>query len=150
MEIKSSAFQDGETIPGKYTCEGPNVNPPLEFVNIPSAAKSLVLMVEDPDAEAKPWVHWLVFNIPPTARGFEEDAIAEGAVQGLCNGNTLGYEGPCPPDKEHTYLFKLYALDEELPATPVPDRKKVLDLMEGHVLAQAILRGKYQKENKFQ
>lgn len=150
MEIKSSAFEDGQTVPGKYTCEGPNVSPPLEFTDIPSAAKSLVLMVEDPDAPAKPWVHWLVFNIPPTARGFEEDAIAEGAQQGLCNGNTLGYEGPCPPENEHTYLFKLYALDIELPADPVPDRKKVLELIDGHVIAEALLRGKYKKENKFQ
>lgn len=149
MEIKSDVFKEGETIPGKYTCEGPNVSPPLQFVDVPSQAKSLVLMVEDPDADAKPWVHWLVFNIPATAGRFEEDSIAEGAQQGLCNGNTLGYEGPCPPEKEHTYLFKLYALDIELPTDPVPDRKKVLAQIEGHIVAEAVLRGKYEKQNKF-
>lgn len=146
MQIKSSAFEDEGKIPVKYTCEGPNVSPPLEFLNVPKEAKSLVLMVEDQDAEAKPWVHWLVFNIPPHASGFEEDSIAEGAQQGLCNGNTLGYEGPCPPENEHDYMFRLYALDMILETDPVPDRKKVLEVMNGHVVAEAVLTGTYQKE----
>jgi Raf kinase inhibitor-like YbhB/YbcL family protein len=147
MEIKSNAFKDGEKIPMKFTCEGPNISPPLAFSDVPEAAKSLVLMVEDPDAEAKPWVHWMVFNIPPDAEGFDENSIAEGAQQGLCNGNTLGYEGPCPPEK-HTYLFKLYAVDKMLNSDPVPDRKKVLGEMEGHIIDQALLTGLYEKENK--
>jgi hypothetical protein len=150
MKITSKAFEDNQTIPVQYTCEGPNVSPPLEFHDIPEQTKSLVLLVEDPDAPAKPWVHWFVFNIPPKATGFDEDSIAEGAQQGLCNGNTLGYEGPCPPENEHTYLFKLYALDIVLPADPVPDRKKALPMMEGHVIEEALLRGKYEKENKCQ
>ena len=148
MEIKSPVFKDGERVPVKYTCEGPNVSPPLQFTDVPAEAKSLVLMVEDPDADAKPWVHWLVFNIPPQSGGFEENAIADGAQQGLCNGNTFGYEGPCPPENEHTYLFKLYALDKVLDIVPESDRKKVLKEMEGHVVAEALLRGKYKKENR--
>lgn len=144
MEIKSKAFKDKEAIPVKFTCEGPNISPPLRFVDVPSNAESLVLMVEDPQAEAKPWVHWLVYNIPADAEGFEEDSIAEGAIQGLCNGNTLGYEGPCPSEK-HTYLFKLYALDIMLPDEPAPDRKKILKAMDGHIITQALLQGYYVK-----
>ena len=150
MEISSSEFEDNATIPVQFTCEGPNVSPPLTFNDVPRDAKSLLLLVEDPDAPAKPWVHWFVFNIPAGARGFEKDSIADGAEQGLCNGNTLGYEGPCPPENEHTYLFKLYALDIKLPSNPVPDRKKALELIEGHLLEEALLRGKYEKQNKFE
>ena len=146
MEIRSEAFREGESIPVKFTCEGPNVSPPLQFIDVPWEAKSLVLMVEDPQAEAKPWVHWLVYNIPANATGFEENSIAEGAQQGLCNGNTLGYEGPCPSEK-HTYLFKLYAIDKMLGTNPILDRKKVLEEIEGHVVAEAILRGNYEKKN---
>ena len=145
MEIKSEAFNNGDRIPKKYTCEGPNISPPLQFSNIPEGTKSLVLMIEDPDAEAKPWVHWMVFNIPPDAKGFEEDSIATGARQGLCNGNTLGYEGPCPPENEHTYVFKLYAVDKMLPANPTPDRKKVLEQIQGHTIVEAVLEGRYEK-----
>jgi Raf kinase inhibitor-like YbhB/YbcL family protein len=146
MEIKSEAFRNGETIPKKYTCEGPNISPPLSFVDVPSNAKSLVLIVEDPDAEAKPWVHWLVFNIPAEANEFPEGAIADGAMEGLCNGNTFGYEGPCPPENEHQYLFKLFALDAILQIADESDRKKVLNAMLGHVIEEAVLIGKYEKE----
>jgi len=145
MQIKSKAFEDGGMIPVKFTCEGPNVSPPLEFIDVPKDAKSLVLMIEDPDAEAKPWVHWMVFNIPPDAKGFEENSIANGAQQGLCNGNTLGYEGPCPPENEHTYVFKLYAVDKMLDTNPTPDRKKVLEQIQGHTIDEAVLEGRYEK-----
>ena len=146
MKITSPVFQDGERVPVKYTCQGPNISPPLEFKDVPAEAKSLVLMVEDPDATAKPWVHWLVFNIPPTAKGFEESAIAPGSIQGLCNGNTFGYEGPCPPVNEHTYLFKLYALDKKLNIPAESDRKVVLKEIEGHIITEAVLHGLYKKE----
>jgi Raf kinase inhibitor-like YbhB/YbcL family protein len=148
MEITSPAFKDGERIPRKYTCEGPNISPPLQFSNVPDGASSLVLMVEDPDAPAKPWVHWLVFNIPAYASGFGENAIAPGSTQGLCNGNTFGYEGPCPPENEHQYLFRLYALDTRLNIPDASDRKAVLREMEGHVLAEAVLKGSYKKEKQ--
>lgn len=148
MQITSAAFKDGESVPKQYTCEGPNVSPPLEFSDVPAEAKSLVLMVEDPDADAKPWVHWLVFNIPPQSAGFKEASIAEGSTQGLCNGNTFGYEGPCPPEEKHTYLFKLYALDLVLQIPAESNRKKVLEEMEGHVVAEAVLHAVYEKEKK--
>jgi Raf kinase inhibitor-like YbhB/YbcL family protein len=146
MKITSPVFQEGGTIPLKYTCEGQNVSPPLKFIEIPVEAKSLVLIVEDPDAQAKPWVHWLVFNIPPNASGFDEDSIMKGSTQGICNGNTFGYEGPCPPSGEHIYLFKLYALDTTLAISDSSDRKTVLREMRGHILAEAVLTGKYQKQ----
>jgi Raf kinase inhibitor-like YbhB/YbcL family protein len=146
MEITSEAFNNGDRIPKKYTCEGPNISPPLQFSNIPEGTKSLVLMIEDPDAEAKPWVHWMVFNIPPDAKRFAEDSIATGSQQGLCNGNTLGYEGPCPPENEHTYVFKLYAVDKMLSTDPTPDRKKVLEQIQGHTIDEAVLEGRYKKE----
>lgn len=146
MQIKSPAFMDGGKVPSKYTCEGANISPAFEFINVPVAARSLVLMVEDPDAAAKPWVHWLVFNIPPQCGGFPEGEIAQGATEGLCNGNTFGYEGPCPPINEHTYHFKLYALNTLLNLPPESDRKEVLKAMEGHIIAESILNGKYKKE----
>jgi Raf kinase inhibitor-like YbhB/YbcL family protein len=148
MEITSTAFGNGERIPRKYTCEGPNISPPLQFTAVPEGTGSLVLMVEDPDAPAKPWVHWLVFNIPADAAGFGENAIAPGSTPGLCNGNTFGYEGPCPPENEHQYLFRLYALDTRLNIPDASDRKAVLQAMNGHVLATATLSGLYKKENK--
>jgi Raf kinase inhibitor-like YbhB/YbcL family protein len=147
MQITSPAFKNGERIPSKYTCEGTNISPPLRFIDVPKEAKTLVLMVEDPDAKAKPWVHWLVFNIPSSSIGFDENAISKNATQGLCNGNTFGYEGPCPPQGQHDYLFKLYALNVALDIPATSDRKKVLQAMEGHVLAEATLVGKYQKQN---
>ncbi|HEX5057382.1 MAG TPA: YbhB/YbcL family Raf kinase inhibitor-like protein [Gammaproteobacteria bacterium] len=145
MEITSPAFRNGERVPKKYTCEGPNVSPPLEFSGVPADAGSLVLIVEDPDAPAKPWVHWLVFNIPAGATGFGENCTAPGSTQGLCNGNTFGYEGPCPPEREHQYLFRLYALDIRLDIPDASDRKAVLRAMQGHVLAEAVLTGTYPK-----
>lgn len=146
MKLTSPVFKEGERVPTKYTCEGPNVNPPLTFEDVPQEAKSLVLMVEDPDAEAKPWVHWLVFNIAPHVTGFDENSYPEESTPGLCNGGTFGYEGPCPPTNEHTYDFKLYALDTMLDIPNESDRKVVLKKMEGHVLAEATLVGKYKKQ----
>lgn len=148
MQITSSEFGTGDLVPVKYTCEGPNISPPLTFVGVPDSAKSLVLMVEDPDAPAKPWVHWLVFNIPPTTLGFDEGCIAEGATEGLCNGNTFGYEGPCPPENEHQYLFKVYALDKVLDIPNESDRKVVLEEMEDHIIEEAVLSASYKKSRK--
>lgn len=146
MQITSPAFKNNDKIPEKYTCEGLNINPTLKFHDVPAGTKSLVLMVEDPDAAAKPWVHWLVFNIPLTAGGFIENSIPPGAIEGICNGGTVGYEGPCPPKGLHQYLFKLYALDIILDIPDTSDRRTVLREMNGHVIAEAVLRGIYKKQ----
>lgn len=148
MKITSPVFNDGERVPKQYTCEGPNINPPLNFSDVPAEAKSLVLMVEDPEADAKPWVHWLVYNIPPQCGGFEEASIPEGAVQGICNGGTYGYEGPCPPDRLRNYMFKLYALDKVLDVPASADRKLILKEIEGHVVGDALLVGTYPKATR--
>lgn len=143
MQITSPAFGDHQPIPLPNTCDGPNVNPPLEFHDLPGAAKSLVLLVEDVDAPANPWVHWLVFNIPVTTTQVPENAIPDGATEGLANGGTHGYEGPCPRyfNGVHHYKFRLLALDTwlDLPAASI--RADVLIRAEGHVLAEAILVG---------
>ena len=144
MIISSPAFAEGETIPMEYTCEGENINPPLEFIDVPDEAESLVLMVEDPDAPANPWVHWLVFNIRPQTRKVEAGSAANGGIEGKANGGMPGYEGPCPPTGEHHYQFKLYALDQMLDLSEQADREDVLKAMEGHVVAQSTLTGLYQ------
>lgn len=148
MRISSNAFQEGERIPRTYTCEGPNISPPLQFSEVPSSARTLALMVEDPDAPARPWVHWLVYNIPADASGFGEGEIAEGGQEGICNGGTYGYEGPCPPTGEHEYHFKLYALDCSLDVPRNADRSAILEAMRGHELAHAVLKGMYRKEKQ--
>jgi Raf kinase inhibitor-like YbhB/YbcL family protein len=148
MKITSPAFKDGERVPQQYTCEGPNISPPLQFSDVPQNAESLVLIVEDPEADAKPWVHWLVYNIPASVRGFEENSIAAGSIQGICNGGTYGYEGPCPPDRPHGYLFKLYAVDKMLDVPASADRKFILKEIEGHIVEEALLRGTYPKATR--
>ncbi len=143
MRITSPAFRDHEPIPAQYTCDGANINPPLEFHELPPETKTLVLMVEDTDAPANPWVHWLVFNIPATTTRVAENAIPEGAVEGLANGGTHGYEGPCPRyfAGTHHYKFRLYALDTGFRIPASTDRSALLPRMEGHILAEAILVG---------
>src|SRR5437762_3345875 len=121
LELTCPEFKNGESIPQKYTCDGPNISPPLHIKKVPLNAKSLVLIIEDPSSTI-PWVHWLVFNIPPSATEFKENNIPEGATEGLCNGNTFGYEGPCPPENKHTYEFQLYALDIVLELKPESDK----------------------------
>lgn len=142
MKITSSVFVHDEPIPAKYTCKGPNVSPPLEFHDVPAEAKSLALIVEDMDSMNN-WVHWLVYNIPTDVKGLEEGKLPEGAVDGVCNGGTHGYEGPCPKyfAGTHHYRFMLYALDIKLDIPHSADARVVLDNMENHILDSAILVG---------
>jgi Raf kinase inhibitor-like YbhB/YbcL family protein len=143
MKIYSSAFGNNEVVPVPYTCKGPNINPPLTFLEIPEKTQSLVLIVEDITADGKPWVHWLVYNIPPTAAGFEEEKIPDGSVQGICNGGTYGYEGPCPIyfNGTHHYHFTLYALDTVLDVPKTADKAVITQEMADHVLDTAQLVG---------
>lgn len=143
MKITSPAFEHNQLVPVRFTCQGPNINPPLAFADIPAEAQSLVLIVEDVDAPANPWVHWLVFNIPPSTREVPQGAIPKGGTEGLANGNTFGYEGPCPKyfTGTHHYHFKLYALDSPLALPAESNRDAVLPAMRNHVLAEAQLIG---------
>ncbi len=143
MQITSPAFDNGQYIPVQYTCEGPNINPPLRFEDVPRKAKSLLLTVEDRDATPAPWVHWLVFNIPPTTRRTDEGSIPEGGTEGYANGGTPGYEGPCPKyfKGTHRYAFSLYALDTRLDLPASACKADIQALINSRTVAVAELIG---------
>lgn len=146
MKIKSSSFKDGELIPKKYTCDGDDVNPLLEIRHIPETAKSLALIIDDPDAtRGVPWDHWLIWNIPPKTQYIQEDVIPSGAVQGAGSGGKVKYMGPCPPNGKdpHRYVFSLYALDTLLEIPEGSPKADLLRAMEGHIIAKAELTGRY-------
>ncbi len=152
MEIRSSAFAPDAEIPARYTCQGEDVSPPLNWTGIPAGAKSLVLIVDDPDApdpEAPQmtWVHWVLFNLPPDGDGLPEGvkSLPPETGEGLNDWKRTGYGGPCPPIGRHRYVHKLYALDTVLSGLAQPGKAQVEAAMKGHVLAQAQLVGTYQK-----
>jgi Raf kinase inhibitor-like YbhB/YbcL family protein len=144
MNISSPAFTDGGSIPSKYTCDGPNTSPPLAFNGIPGGAKSLALIVDDPDAPGGTFDHWIVWNIPANTQ-----SVAEGqAPQGVAGQNGFGkraYGGPCPPSGEHRYQFKLYALDTALNLPPGSSKADVENAMKDHTVAQAKMTGRYKR-----
>jgi Raf kinase inhibitor-like YbhB/YbcL family protein len=149
--IKSSAFAQGASIPSKYTCDASPTapNPPLQFTGVPANAKSLVLIIEDPDVPKTMiptgvFDHWLVWDIAPDSKGIKEGDTA----QGLNGTGKPGYYGPCPPDREHRYFFHLYALDEKLGDAKIANRKDLEDAMKGHIIDQAELMGRYNKIKK--
>ena len=150
MKIESSAFMPNESIPLQYTCDGANTNPPLSFSDVPEKTQSLVLIMEDPDVPVsiRPdgmWDHWVVFNIPPETREIGEGAEPKG-IQGMTTFGKTGYGGPCPPDREHRYFFKLYALDAMLDLPEGATKEEVITAMEGHILSSAELVGKYNRQ----
>lgn len=142
MRITSPAFSHNGNIPAKHTCDGENISPPLVFSEVPDGAVSLVLIMDDPDAPAGVWDHWIVFNIPPDARGAEEGKEPQGA-HGVGTGGNKNYAGPCPPDREHRYRFKLYALDTFLHLDSSANKTAVEEAMSGHILADSELAGRY-------
>ncbi len=151
MELKSSAFAAGGMIPKKHTCDGPDVSPPLAWSDVPAGAKSLALIADDPDAPMGTWVHWVAWNIPPNARGLEEgvpkkDLLPNGMKQGTTDFRSIGYGGPCPPSGTHRYFFKLYALDTSLNLPPSATKKDLDKAMQGHLLQQVELMGKYARQ----
>lgn len=152
MELSSSQFANNSRIPRKYTCEGEDINPPLMIGDIPEGTKSLVLIMDDPDVPKHlrgdgMWDHWVKFNIPPTTTDIGEGAEPNG-VSGQGTSGNLKYHGPCPPDREHRYVFKLYAIDMELSLAEGASKKEVEQAMAGHILGEATLIGLYEKENK--
>lgn len=155
LQIHSPAFSDGGAIPQKYTCEGDDVSPPLEWQGIPGEARSLVLIVDDPDAPdpAAPrmtWVHWLLYNLPVDISGLPEGinatALPDGTQGGLNDWKRTGYGGPCPPIGRHRYFHKLYALDTVLEGLDRPTKEELEAAMKGHILAHGQLIGTYQKQ----
>ncbi len=152
MNITSSAFAHQQPIPRLYTCEGRNISPPLAWSGVPPNAKSLVLIVDDPDAPdpAAPkmtYVHWVLYNLPVNCMGLPEavQTLPAGTLQGLNDWHRTGYGGPCPPIGRHRYFHKLYALDTVLPDLHQPTKAALEQAMRGHVLAEAQLVGTYQK-----
>ncbi len=144
LRLTSSIFNNQETIPSKYTCDGENISPSFEIFGVNPEAKSLVLIMDDPDASPEVWNHWIKFNIPPTTQEIIEGEEPEG-ISGEGTGGDLGYSGPCPPDNEHSYVFRLYSLDAELTLPEGSSREEVEKGMEGHILQTAELTGKYER-----
>ena len=149
MKLISPAFLDGGIIPSLYTCEGKNINPPLEIFGVPPTAKSLCLIMDDPDVPAhirpeRMYDHWIVFNILPNAHKISENAVPQG-LQGKNTNGKNQYIGPCPPDREHRYFFKLYALDKLLDLHAGATKHAVENAMKGHIIAKCQLMGRYEK-----
>ncbi|MDP1606097.1 MAG: YbhB/YbcL family Raf kinase inhibitor-like protein [Rhodocyclaceae bacterium] len=156
LTLTSLAFPHHAAIPTKYTCEGADVSPPLAWSGLPAGTKSLVLIVDDPDAPdpAAPkmtWVHWVLYNLPPSTSGLAEaispGALPVGAMEGVNDWQRTGYGGPCPPIGRHRYFHKLYALDTMLPDLGRLTKAQLEKAMTGHILAQAELLGSYQKQH---
>jgi len=152
MEIKitSSAFAEGGLIRPKYTCDGVDVSPPLQWDAIPEGTKSIALICDDPDAPMGTWVHWVLFNLPAETKELAENippdrTLPSGAKQGTSDFGRIGYGGPCPPSGTHRYFFKIYALDAEVGLEAGAGKRQLLGAMEGHILGQGQLIGKYKR-----
>jgi hypothetical protein len=154
LTITSTAFIDGGEIPSRYTCQGDDISPPLEWPGVPETARSLVLIVDDPDAPdpkapRMTWVHWVLFNLPPDTTGLPENTLPEdlppGTGQGMNSWNRTGYGGPCPPVGRHRYFHKLFVLDTVLALSGKPDARTLETAMQGHIIGQAQLVGTYRK-----
>lgn len=143
LKITSSAFEHNSNIPIKYTADGENINPLLNIANIPSKTKSLVLIMDDPDAPRGDWVHWLIWNIPPSKTNIDENSIP--GTQGLNSFKQNSYSGPSPPSGTHRYFFKIYALDIELSLKPSSKKQDVEQAIKSHILAKGELIGLYTK-----
>jgi Raf kinase inhibitor-like YbhB/YbcL family protein len=148
LELESTAFAPGKSIPARYTCDGEDISPPLQWNDPPPGTQSLALIVDDPDAPAGAWVHWVLYNIPAKSRALQEDISADAELpdssrHGKNSWGRLGYGGPCPPGGTHRYVFKLYALDTRLNLASGATKKQVLQAMRGHILAQAEMMGMY-------
>ena len=150
LELTSPAFVQDGALPVSYSCDGGDVSPALAWTEPPAGTKSFALIMDDPDASATPWVHWVIFNIPASTRGLEEglptDAqLSDESIQGKASPYTTGYHGPCPPGGTHHYVFKLYALDTKLDLDETANKDALLEAMEGHILANDELIGTFSR-----
>jgi hypothetical protein len=151
IKITSSAFENECIIPAKYTCDGVDISPPLQWEGIPEGAESIALICDDPDAPMGTFVHWVVFNLPADATQLDENVPSEktlpnGAKQGTSEFGKIGYGGPCPPSGTHRYFFKMYALDAQVDLEAGASKSELLKAMDGHIVAQGQLMGKYKKQ----
>ena len=150
IKIKSLAFVPGGKIPGKYTCDGMDISPPLSWTSGPEGTKTFALICDDPDAPMGTWVHWVLFNLPADITELRESVPPEkelenGAKQGMNDFRKIGYGGPCPPGGTHRYFFKLYALDTEINLEAGATKTELLEAMEGHILAEGQMIGRYER-----
>jgi Raf kinase inhibitor-like YbhB/YbcL family protein len=148
MIIKSSVFNEGGTIPAKYTCDGSDISPPLRWSGQPENTESFALICDDPDAPMGTWVHWVYYDLPATTAELSEkvatvETPSIGGTQGINDFKKLGYGGPCPPGGTHRYYFKLYALDRSLGLTPKATKNQLVAAMKGRVLAEAQIMARY-------
>jgi Raf kinase inhibitor-like YbhB/YbcL family protein len=147
VKLFSPAFENGKDIPSLYTCDGEDINPPLEIKDVPARAHSLVLIMDDPDVPAfirkdQMWVHWVIYDMPPETRVLKENTQPPG-IQGTGTEGKQMYRGPCPPDRKHRYFFKLYALTSLMKLKPGATKEEVVAAMNGHILIQTELMGLY-------
>lgn len=151
ITITSPAFKEGGMIPKKYSCDGEDISPPLRWENIPENTKSIALISDDPDAPVGTWIHWVIYNIPPETSELGENiptdnVLNDGTIQGKNDWDRIGYGGPCPPGGTHRYFFKIYALDSVLELKPGATKNELLGAMQGHILAEGQLMGKYKRD----
>ena len=149
MKLTSSAFKDGSIIPKKYGFKHQNISPPLSIENIPKKTQSLVLIVDDPDAMdvvGKIWSHWILYNISPNTTNIPENSFPENSIQGINDFGEIGYGGPAPPDKEHTYFFKLFALDKILESNTSITKTEIENKIQNNIIEKYVLKGKYSPE----
>jgi Raf kinase inhibitor-like YbhB/YbcL family protein len=151
MKVTSSAFDDGGMIPPKYTADGQNASPPLDWMGAPENTRSLALIADDPDAPVGTWVHWVLYNIPAASTSLPErippdTTLDSGALHGVNDFGRYGYGGPSPPSGTHRYYFKIYALDTMLDIDPGQTKDELLRAMKGHILAQCELMGRYKRQ----
>jgi len=145
IQLTSPAFDEGEPIPQQYTCDGADVSPALNWSGVPDGTQNLTLIVDDPDAPGKTWVHWVVYDLPADLDGLQEGSFA-GGVQGSNDFGNTSYGGPCPPGSSaHRYFFKLYALDTQLDLDTGATKAQVEEAMQGHIIAQGQLMGTYSR-----
>ncbi len=149
LTLSSPSFKAYGPIDARYTCEGEDISPALAWSGVPEDARSLALILDDPDAPRGGWVHWVVYNLPPATTGLPEasraETLPEGALEGLNDWRSTGYGGPCPPKGRHRYFFTLYALDCLLPDLKQPTKGQLERALQGHVLGKAELMGTYSK-----
>jgi len=151
ITVSSPAFEEGGMIPSEYTCDGENMSPPIHWEGIPEEAKSIAVISDDPDAPVGTWVHWVIWNIPHDSNGLakkllKEKVLPNGTKQGINDFGKYGYGGPCPPSGTHRYYFKVYALDIKLEISNNSKKKDLLKAMDGHILAEGELMGRYKRQ----
>jgi len=150
IKITSTVFAKGGMIPANYTCDGSDISPPLKWTNVPEGTKTFAVICDDPDAPMGTWVHWVLFNLPADAKELTENVLPQkvlgnGAKQGMNDFGKIGYGGPCPPGGTHRYYFKFYALDTELYLEAGATKAELIKSMEGHILGEGQLMGKYER-----